>query len=216
MGHRSMKPIIDMADVAVTGMVLKDIPEHPPKLDSCSSCTLFETGRTRATTLLEVIQGNLVVPIPVESIGHCKYGFVLMDDYWHASLVRPLRAKSDAPAEFEIWAAKMENGTENTIKAIMFDNAKEPVAGRMKEYCERRIRVNSSVPYSPLSNGVAERLIGVATDAMLRDSNFPPRFWAEAMTTFMYLRNRTPTRANEGITPYERFYGMRAYTYLGA
>ena len=35
---------------------------------------------------------------------------------------------------------------------------------------------------------------------MLRDSNLPPRFWAEAMTTFMYLRNRTPTRANDGIT----------------
>jgi hypothetical protein len=41
---------------------------------------------------------------------------------------------------------------------------------------------------------------------MLRDSNPPPRFWAEAMTTFMLLRNRMPTRANGGITPYERFY----------
>jgi hypothetical protein len=45
--------------------------------------------------------------------------------------------------------------------------------------------------------------------AMLRDWNLPPRFWAEVMTTFMYLRNRTPTRANDGITPYERFYGMK-------
>ena len=107
----------------------------------------------------------------------------------------------------------MENGTGSTIKAFMFDNAKELVAGRMKEYCEHKgIRINSSVPYSPSSNGVAERLVGVATNgtrAMLRDSNLPPRFWAEAMTTFMYLRNRTPTRANDGITPYERFYGMK-------
>jgi hypothetical protein len=44
---------------------------------------------------------------------------------------------------------------------------------------------------------------------MLRDSNLPPRFWAEAMTTFMYLRNRTPTRANGGVTPYEHFYGVK-------
>ena len=44
---------------------------------------------------------------------------------------------------------------------------------------------------------------------MLRDSGLPPRFWAEAMTTFMYLRNRTPTKANDGMTPYERFYGMK-------
>ena len=44
---------------------------------------------------------------------------------------------------------------------------------------------------------------------MLRDSNLPPRFWAEAMMTFMCLRNRMPTRANDGITPYECFYGMK-------
>ena len=124
-----------------------------------------------------------------------------------------MRAKSNAPAEFEIWATKMENGTGRTIKAVMFDNAKEFVEGRMREYCEHKgIRINSSVPYSPSSNGVAKRLVGVATNstrAMLRDSNLPPRFWAEAMNTFMYLRNRTPMRANEGVTPYERFYGMK-------
>ena len=44
---------------------------------------------------------------------------------------------------------------------------------------------------------------------MLRDSNLPPPFWAKAMMTFMYLRNRTSTGANEGIKPYEYFYGMK-------
>lgn len=220
MGHRSMKTIVDMANGAVTGMVLKDVPGDIPKLDSCPSCALtkaqrlpFKDGRTRATKPLELIHGDLVGPMPVESVGRCKYGFVLMDDYSRASWVLPLRAKSDAPTAFEAWAALMENGTDSTIKAVMFDNAKEFVAGRMKEYCDQKgIRINSSVPYSPSSNGVAERLVGVATNgtrAMLRDSALPPRFWAEAMSTFMYLRNRTPTSANDGVTPYERFYGMK-------
>ncbi len=140
MGHRSRKTIVDMANGAVTGMVLKDVPEDPPKLDSCPSCALakaqrlpFKTGRTRAMMPLELIHGDLVGPMAVESVIRCKYGFVLMDDYSRASWVLPLRAKSDAPADFEIWAAKMENGTENTIKAFMFDNAKELVAGRMRE-----------------------------------------------------------------------------------
>jgi hypothetical protein len=107
----------------------------------------------------------------------------------------------------------MENGTDSTIKAVMFDNAKEFVEGRMKLYCDQKgIRINLSVPYSPSSNGVAERLVGVATNntrAMLRDSALPPRFWAEAMSTFMYLQNRTPTKANDGVTPYECFYGVK-------
>lgn len=95
---------------------------------------------------------------------------------------------------------------------VMFDNARELVAGRMKEMCdERGVHIISSVPYSPSSNGIAERLVGVATSgtrAMLQDPGLPPRFWAEVMTTFMYLRNRTPTTANDGRTPYEFFYNM--------
>ena len=148
--------------------------------------------------------------MPVEPVSGCKYGLLLMDNYSNASWVLPLRAKADAPAEFEVWAAKMENGTGSMIKAVMFDNAKELVAGKMREYYEHKgfISDNSSVPYSPPSNVVAKRLVGVATNgtrASLRDSNLPPTFWAEAMNTFMYLRNMTPT----SVTQYERFYGVK-------
>ena len=114
----------------------------------------------------------------------------------------------DLYAEFEVWAAKVENGTGNTIKAVMFDNARELVLERMKGYCKQKgIRINSSVPYSPSSNGVAERLVGVATNgtrAMLRDSNLPPHFWAEAVTTYMYLRNRIRDEAGYGTHTYLR------------
>ena len=64
-----------------------------------------------------------------------------------------------------------------------------------------------------MSNGIAERqLVGVAPNgarAMLRDSGLPPRFWAEAMATFMYLRNRVPTSVNHSRTPFELFYNMK-------
>ena len=45
MGHRSMKTIVDMANGAVTGMTLKDMPEDLPKLDSCPSCALAKAQR---------------------------------------------------------------------------------------------------------------------------------------------------------------------------
>ena len=97
-----MKTIVDMANGAVTGMVLKGAPGDPLKLDSCPSCALakaqrlpFKTGRTCATAPLELIHGDLVGPMSVESVGRCKYRFVLMDDYSRASWVLPLRAKSE-------------------------------------------------------------------------------------------------------------------------
>jgi hypothetical protein len=80
--------------------------------------------------------------MPVEPVSRCKYGFILMDDYSRASWVLFLRAKSDAPVEFEKWVRRMQNGTGRTIKTVMFDNARELVAGRMREFCdERGIRI---------------------------------------------------------------------------
>ena len=111
MGHYSMKTIVDMAIGMVTRMVLKDVPGDLLKMDSCLSCTLatvqhlpFKTGHTSRTMPLELIHGDIVGPMPVESVSCCMYGFVLMDKYSHASWVLSLRVKSNVPAEFEVWA----------------------------------------------------------------------------------------------------------------
>ena len=64
----------------------------------------------------------------VDSVSRCKYGFILVDDYSRAGWVLPLRAKSDAPIEFEKWATMIQNGAGRTIKTVMFANAKELVA----------------------------------------------------------------------------------------
>ena len=38
---------------------------------------------------------------------------------------------------------------------------------------------------------------------VLANSKLPHRFWVEALSTCMYFRNSNPTRAPDGITPYE-------------
>ena len=88
MGHHSTKTIVDTENSVVTRMVLKDIPGDLLTMDSCLSCTLvtvqhfpFKTGCTRMTMPLEPIHGDIVSPMPVESVSHCMYRFVLMDDY---------------------------------------------------------------------------------------------------------------------------------------
>ena len=44
---------------------------------------------------------------------------------------------------------------------------------------------------------------------MLADSKLPHRFWAEALSTYVYLKNRSPTKALDGITPYEAWSGIK-------
>lgn len=48
-----------------------------------------------------------------------------------------------------------------------------------------------------------------ATKSMLKDKNLPTKFWAEAVATAVYVMNRSPTRAIEGKTPYEAWFGRR-------
>ena len=62
------------------------------------------------------------------------------------------------------------------------------------------------------ANGVAKRSIGVLTNivrAMLHDSGLPKFLWAEAFNTMTYVHNRTPTRALDGLTPYEVLHGTK-------
>ena len=44
---------------------------------------------------------------------------------------------------------------------------------------------------------------------MLIDAHLPHKFWAEALSTAVYLRNRSPTKAVEEKTPYEAWSGDR-------
>ena len=55
--------------------------------------------------------------------------------------------------------------------------------------------------------------------SMLSDSSLPKKFWAEALATAGYIRNRSPTAAIEGMTPYEALNGekphVRHFTVFG-
>ena len=61
---------------------------------------------------------------------------------------------------------------------------------------------------------------------MLTDSKLPQQFWAEALTTAVYLLNRSPTKTLENGTPFEewtgekprvnhmKIFGCTAYTHI--
>lgn len=45
--------------------------------------------------------------------------------------------------------------------------------------------------------------------SMLADAKLPQKFWAEALSTAVYLRNRSPMEAVKGMTPFEAWTGEK-------
>ena len=93
------------------------------------------------------------------------------------------------------------------------DNGKELVNEEVKKFCaEEGITIETSAPYSPSQNGVAERFNRTLIElvrAMLIAKDLPSFLWDEAVSHATYIRNRSPTRALKGKTPYEAWTGKK-------
>jgi len=74
------------------------------------------------------------------------------------------------------------------------------------------IKHQTSVPYTPQQNGVAERanrtLVEMAR-CMITESSSPEFLWSEAISAATYLRNRCCTKVLNNKTPFEAWHGRK-------
>ena len=74
------------------------------------------------------------------------------------------------------------------------------------------IRRNFTCRYTQQQNGVAERKnrhIAEVARALMAKKNMPHSFWAEVVSTAVYIMNKTSTVAIHDVTPEERFTGKK-------
>ena len=93
------------------------------------------------------------------------------------------------------------------IKTLRGDHGGEYNSKEFESYCEEAgIQRHLTVAYSPHQNGIAERknrTIVEMARSLLKEKDMPNSFWAEAVSTAVYLLNRYPTEAIENKTPIE-------------
>ncbi|KAJ4717099.1 Retrovirus-related Pol polyprotein from transposon TNT 1-94 [Melia azedarach] len=121
--------------------------------------------------------------------------------------------KSEVFEAFKKFKAAVEKESGRQIKAIRTDRGGEFTSKEFQEFCEANgIRRFLTVPRSPQQNGVAERknrtILNIAR-SMLKSKRLPKEFWAEAVSTAVYLSNRSPTRSVWGKTPQEAWCGRK-------
>ena len=218
MGHLNLHDCKKLTEGAAKNVRVTDTEAPLPLHSDCLACIEgrqtrlpFAPGRHRADGLLDLIHMDTVGPMETQSYDGKRYALTLVDDKSRICTMEPMAAKDGMLYVFKAWKVKVENSCQRKICAVMCDNAKEFVQGRFKAYLdEQGIQLYTSVPHSPQMNGIAERMnrtIVEGARAMLLEAKLPKRYWTLAFRTMAYLRNRSPTRANEGKTPYEVFYG---------
>lgn len=193
----------------------------PGELSFCEGCVQgkltrkpFKATGIRATRKLQLVHSDVCGPMSTKSFGGMSYFVTFTDDYSRCSSVMFMKNKFEVLEKFKAFEAQVTRESGNQIGVIRTDNGGEYVSNEFKEYLKRKgIRHETSVPYTPEQNGVAERLNRTLCEkarSMIAHAKLPKKFWAEAVATSAYLKNRLPTRSvKSDITPFELWYGRK-------
>ena len=115
--------------------------------------------------------------------------------------------------EYKSCVNLMKNTTGRRLKFLYTDNGSEFVNEHMRRYNQSKgIIHQTTIPYCPQQNGIAERMIGwvhKAIKKVLAQARFPVRQWHHALKYVVYTRNRILNRYNQKQTPYELMFGKK-------
>lgn len=185
----------------------------------CEVCVLakqhrgpFYSSPSRTTRVLELVHMDVCGPIEVPSLGGKRYFVTLLDDWSGWSIVVPIAAKSQVAEVIILELERWMTQTGQPLQRVRTDNGGEFLARMFSEWCAGRgVLHEKSAPYTPEQNGAAERLNRTLVErvrAMLYESGLSKRFWAEAVKTACWVRNRSPVKG-AAVTPYERMWGRQ-------
>ena len=209
------------------------LDSETPMSGPCEACILGKQHRTpfpqqaenRHSLPLDLIFSDVHGPLPTQTIQGYRYWITFLDDATKFCYVVLLRKKSEAFQAFQIYKAYAENLLSRRIGTLRDDKGGEYISTEWDGYMKLHgIRREHTVRSTPQQNGAAERInrtLAEGVTAML------VAFWGEALTTFLYVRNRSPTSSLPStVTPYElwhnkkpsihhlRVFGCRAYVHV--
>ncbi|GJR39706.1 retrovirus-related pol polyprotein from transposon TNT 1-94 [Tanacetum coccineum] len=122
------------------------------------------------------------------------YCLVVTDDFSRFTWVFFLATKDETSGILKSFITGIENLVDHKVKVIRCDNGTEFKNREMNQFCEMKgILRQYSVARTPQQNGVAERrnrTLIKAARTMLADSKLPTTFWAEAVNTSCYVKNK--------------------------
>ena len=207
--------------------------------DLCETCIMGkqhwfpfpQQATDRNLKPLDLVVSDVHGPLPTSTAQGSKYWVLFLDMGSRLYTVYLMKHKSDTFPCFKEYKAWAETRFERKIKVLRDDKGGEYMSNEMAQYLkEHGIQREHTVRATPQQNGAAERgnrVMAEGVTCMLSEAKLPPSFWGEALSTFVYVRNRLPTASlPSNKTPYEvafgkkpslqhlRVFGCRAYVMI--
>ena len=140
-----------------------------------------------------------------------------IDDCTKFCYVYLLKSKDETIEKFVMYKNEVENQLNRRIKRIRSDRGGEYIEP-FSAFCTKHGIIHETTPpYSPQSNGVAERKNRTLKEMMntiLISSGLPQSMWGEVVLSANYLLNKV-SRKTETKTLYELWFGRKpSYKYL--
>lgn len=188
----------------------------------CSGCAMGKMPRAafkkqlktvKAARVLELVHCDLMGPMDTKTPSGARYALTMIDDYSRFITIRFLATKDQTYDCLVEYRAMMEKQLGVTLKRFRTDNGGEFANKRFHAFCQANGIVHqTTVPYSPQQNGLAERMnrtIAEMARAMLFYKRVEKRWWAEAFNTAVYVINLLPNTVRPAKSPYEVWFGSR-------
>ena len=134
---------------------------------------------------------------------HC---FLVFVD--HHPQVYPLQMKDEVFEQLVHWKVLVEKPSGKKLKTFKTDNGGE-FTSTQKTFISPK-EFDMSEPYQRrLNKMVWQRYLTELMLKCLLDAKLSKKYWAESVSTAVYLRNRCPSKAVTGKMPYEAWFGQK-------
>ena len=217
-GHLTMKNLRKLAkDDLVQGFDYSVSKE----IQFCDSCIKGKQQKnpypnqsfSRSTEPLELVHSDVCGKLKETSLSGAEYFLTFTDDHTRYVWVYILKRKSKVFSKFCEWKAMVEKAYGKRLKTLQMDNGGEFTSSEFEEFLSKDgVQHELTIPKCPQQNGITERLNRTLMETvrcMLSWSGLPQCFWAEALNTAVYLRNRCPTKSLLRMTPYQALTGNK-------